>query len=117
MGGNLTRLRRDYKEVQELYSVGGALFPYFPLPGLKDRVGMGPTIAMLQASTHAGRHCEKVQHASAWRTRTVFNHVWNASSNYIGTAKPGVAQSKGEFVSGSPTYEDWWFRFNKVTRG
>ena len=89
------------------------MFPYFPSPRLKDRVGMGPAIAMLQASTHAGRHCEKVQHTSARRTRTVFNHVWNASSNYIGTAKPGVAQSKEEFVSGSPTDEDWWFRFNK----
>ena len=77
---------------------------------------MGPAIAMLHASTHAGKHCEKVQHASARRTRTVFNHVWNASSNYVGTAKPGVAQSKGEFASGSPTDEDWWFRFNKGMR-
>ena len=41
----------------------------------------------------------------------MFNHVWwYASSNYIRTAKQGVAQSKGEFVSGD---EDWWFRFNK----
>ena len=76
--------------------MGDALLSYFPTHRLEDRVGMGPAITMLQASTHAGRHCKKVQHASAQRTRTVFHHVWNSFS------KSGVVQSKGEFVSGSP---------------
>ena len=113
VGASLGRLRRDYREVHERCNVGRALLPYFPTDKVMDRVGMAAAITMLTASLRPGRNSDRVQHASARRTRTSIHNVWNSSSRYIGVAAPGLARMKGEFLSGSPTDEDWWARFNK----
>ena len=113
VSGSLGRLRRDYQEVHERCNVGRALLPYFPATEVKDRVGMAAAITMLIASLRSGRNSDRVQHASARRSRTSIHHVWNSSSRYIGVSAPGIARMKGEFLSGSPTDEDWWAHFNK----
>ena len=46
MSGNLSRLRRDYLDVVEQYSIRDALLPYFPVHEVRDRAGMAAAITM-----------------------------------------------------------------------
>ena len=70
VSGNLSRMRRDYLDVQARYSIGDQLLLYFPTHNLQERVGMSAAITMLISSLRMGDCGPNIQWVTARKTRT-----------------------------------------------
>ena len=106
---NLGRMRRDYHDA----------VPFMPLVGLipsqgthkvEDRVGMGIAVASLNASLRKGKYTDHLQWDSMRKTPTWYTNLWEAGSNYQGSAIFSN-QDKKVYESNCPTSGRWFPRF------
>ena len=111
VSGNLSRMRRDYLDVQARYSIGDQLLPHFPTHELRDRVGMSAAITMLTSSLRMGDYGPNIQWGTARKTRTWIKNVTNAGVGHVGTPVAGRGRKEARFESGSVTDGEWFYRF------
>ena len=76
--GNLSRLILDYTSGMKSLSIEKCPLPVLGSDEVKDRVGMGPALLMLHASTREGKYSHRLQHDTVRRSATWFNNAQEA---------------------------------------
>ena len=106
---NLSRSQTDYFSAVQLFDMKSPL-PILGSPEVRDRVGMGVALMMLNASLRPGKYEGHLQPDSVRKTRSWWNNAYLAGRGY-GTDAVFAKDGKKLNVTSSVTSGDWFGRF------
>jgi hypothetical protein len=86
------------------------LLPHLRNAELKDRVGMGATLATLVTSLRAGRNSTNIQWDTMRKTRTWISNAHDAGQEYSCKLVVDLDRAK-QYVTSSHTFGKWYGRF------
>ena len=114
VAGNLSRLRRDYREARDTTSMVD-LLPAMGNPKVEDRVGMKVAVMSLLASLRDGNNTKNIQWDTVRRTQTWYKSVYDAGVEYDVQAVLAFDSSKAT-ASTCVTMGIWFGRFARGCR-
>ena len=109
VSGNLSRLKRDYREAMYKLSIAHPL-PQLGNDTVEDRVGMTCALITLNASMRTGTYTKHLQWDTMRRTPTWYNNSFAASE---GTTAGSIwsGDERKLYGTSAPTASKWFSRF------
>ena len=110
VSGNLSRVRRDYLDASDIFSLGKCPLSLLPSPKVEDRVGMSAYLMTLAASLRTGVYATNVHYEIVQKTTSWYSNAYDAGVNYQGTPKLGDKGWSEGFETMCPTNGKWYTR-------
>ena len=111
---NLRLIRQIHNVGRHNLSMEEGLPTMMPFP-IKDIVGMGPAIILLEQSLRQGKYAKHLQYDSMRQSRTAFAN-FRASTGHVLNQSVMASDNRKLYITDCPTRSNWFERFMKGAR-